>query len=304
MDRVVSLLPSLTETVCALGLRDRLVGRSHECDHPPEVLALPVLTSPKLDVTGGSREIDDRVRALVERGLSVYEVDAEKLRELRPDVVLTQDHCAVCAASLADVEEALRSFSGASPRVVSVAPRSLGEVFDAFRTVAAALGVPERGDALVQRASERLGEIGERTGHLAPRPRAACIEWIEPLMVAGNWVPELVRVAGGEPLLARAGEPSSAIDPAALIAADPDVVVLMPCGFDIPRTRGELPRLEGLPGWRELRAVRQGHVYVVDGNAYFNRPGPRLATSVEILAEVFHPERLDFGHAGLGYERA
>jgi len=303
MPRIASLLPSLTEIACALGQRPNLVGRSHECDYPAEVRSLPVLTEPKFEPEGSSREIDDRVKAIVRDGLSVYRVDAEKLRELAPDVILTQDHCEVCAVSLPDVEAAVADWTGHETRVVSVSPDTLGDVWRSITTIADAVGAGEAGAELVARLTDRVSEIGERTGGLTPRPRVTCVEWIDPLMAAGNWIPEVVALAGGEVVFGEAGAHSPWVEWKDVQAADPDVVVVMPCGFGIPRTRKEIPLLEALPGWGELRAVREGHAFVVDGNQYFNRPGPRLVESVEILAEILHPDRLDFGHAGRGYER-
>jgi iron complex transport system substrate-binding protein len=302
VQRVVSLLPSLTEITCALGARGRLVGRSHECDHPPGVEALPICTEPKLPVGAPSRAIDDSVRALVERGLSVYRVEAGRLRALAPDLVLTQDHCRVCAASLADVEAALGEWTGSQPRVLSVAPTSLADVFESFRRVGEALALPERGEALAGAVRERIDGIARAAAALSSRPRVACIEWIDPLMGAGNWMPELVRLAGGTPCLGRPGERSEAFGWQALCAADPEVILLTPCGFDVPRIRRELPPLLERPGFPALRAVRSKRVFLADGSQLFNRPGPRLAESLEVLAEVLHPGRFAFGHAGRFFE--
>ena len=299
--RIVSLLPSLTEIACALGLRERLVGRSHECDYPPGVAELPVCTEPKFEVTGTSGEIDERVRALVRDGLSVYRVDPERLRALRPDLVLTQDHCEVCAASRSDVEAALRSLTGAAPLLLSVAPATLSEVWASFAAVAEAAGVPERGAALAAELTERVGNLGEQTASLGTRPRLACVEWLDPLMSAGNWMPELVALAGGRSLLGRTGAHSPVIRFEEL--ADADAILVLPCGFDLPRTRSELPLLTARPGFAALRAARAGRVYVADGNQYFNRPGPRLVESLEILAEILHPDRFAFGHEGRGWAR-
>jgi iron complex transport system substrate-binding protein len=302
MERIVSLLPSSTEIVCALGLGSRLVGRSHECDHPPFVRELPPCTEAKLDPAAPGAEIDRRVKALVSEGLSVYRVDAERLRALRPDAILTQEQCHVCAATPHDLEEALADWLGARPLVLSLSPRTLGDVFADLTRAAEALGVAERGRALVAELVERVSAIGEKTGDLSPRPRVACLEWIDPLMAAGFWLPELVRLAGGTALLGGSGQPSPWIELGGLRDADPDVIVVLPCGFDLERTRRELAPLAQTPGFTELRAVRQGRVALADGNAYFNRPGPRLVESLEILAEILHPDRFDFGHAGSAWQ--
>jgi iron complex transport system substrate-binding protein len=301
-ERIVSLLPSTTEIACALGFREALVGRSHECDHPPGVESLPALTEPKLDPTAASRAIDERVKSLVADGLSVYRVDALRLRELAPDVILTQDHCEVCAASLGDVEDALAGWLGERPRVVSLEPRSLGDVFASFQQVAIALGAPERGRQLAADLSRRLIALAERAQAQALRPRVACIEWIDPLMAAGNWMPELVTLAGGSCLFGTLGEHSPWLDWTALRDADPDAIVVLPCGFDLARTRAEIGPLLEQPGFRELRAVREGRVHLADGHRYFNRPGPRLIDSLEILCELLHPEAFAPRHRGTGWE--
>jgi len=302
--RIVSLLPSLTEIACALGAHDELVGRSHECDHPPGLASLPTLTRPKFDSEGSSSEIDDRVKHLIRRGLSVYEVDADALRALSPDVILTQDQCEVCAASLSDVETALEAWIGRRPRVVSTAPGNLAEAWAQISEIGAALGREAQAAALVAELTERVTSIGERCGDVTPRPRVACVEWIDPLMSAGNWMPELIALAGAQNLFGIAGEHSPWMEWEALRAADPDLLVVLPCGFDIARTREEWSHLEGLPGWSDLRAVREGRVFVADGNQYFNRPGPRLIDSLEILAGAFHPDRFPEYALHPGIERA
>jgi iron complex transport system substrate-binding protein len=303
--RVASLLPSLTEIVCALGARERLVARSHECDHPPEVAALPVLTAPRFEAgpRDTSADVDARVRALLRDALSPFRVDVAQLKALAPDLILTQDQCRACAASLGDVEAALAAWLGAAPRVLSVAPGSLGEVFEAVRRVADALGLTAAGERLLGTLASRITSIGERTGAYAPRPRVAMLEWLDPLMAAGHWLPELVALAGGEALLARTGRPSRWIAFEELRAADPDVIVVAPCGYPLATTRRELGRLTALPGFRALRAVRGGRLFLADGSQYFNRPGPRLVESLEILAEMLAPETFRFGHEGSAWER-
>ena len=301
--RVISLIASATEIVCALGLADRLVGRSHECDFPDEVRRLPVVTEPKFLTQGTSAEIDRRVKDLLEQALSVYRVDALRLRALRPDVIVTQSQCEVCAVTLSEVEQAVSDWLEARPRIVSLEPTGLADLWTDIARVADALGVPERGAALVESLQERLAAIAERAGGLAGRPSVASIEWIDPLMAAGNWMPELVEKAGGVSLFGEAGKHSPGMRWEALVRADPEVIVVLPCGFDMARTRAEMSALTGRPDWRELRAVRAGRVFLTDGNQYFNRPGPRLVESLEILAEILHPEAFHLGHEGTGWER-
>lgn len=300
--RIVSLIPSATEIVAALGFAPNMVGRSHECDFPHGVEALPPLTAPKLALDGTSAEVNARVKDLIERGLAVYRVDAERLRELAPDLIVTQDQCQVCAASLADVEAATRGWTGRPVGIVSLNPMSLDDVWRDMAKVAAALGVVERGAALVAGLVARMHTIAELAEAAKSRPRVAVIEWIEPLMAGGNWMPTLVEKAGGRNLFGKAGEHSPWLEWDALAKADPDAIVVTPCGLDLPRIRRDLPALAARPGWSALRAVKAGRVYLADGNQYFNRPGPRLAESLEILAEMLHPVLFDFGHRGRAWE--
>jgi iron complex transport system substrate-binding protein len=295
--RVVSLLASSTEIVCALGLGDRLVGRSHECDFPEWVKALPVCTAPKFAVTGSSADIDRRVKETLHTDTSVYAVDAALLDELRPDVIVTQAHCEVCAVSLRDVEVAVGRMR-TRPMVVSLNPNSLADVWDDVRAVASACGVPDRGEALIADLRRRMRAITEQVAG-RPRPTIACIEWIDPLMAAGNWVPELVELAGGENLFGEAGQHSPWMTWDDLVCRDPDVIVVLPCGFDLDRTKAELPALTGRPGWADLKAVRNGRVWAADGNAYFNRPGPRLVEALEMLAAAIHQESVNCPHRGM-----
>ena len=305
MPRIVSLLPSATEVVCALGFEQQLVGRSHECDYPPSVVSLPSLTSPKFNPEGSSAEVDDRVKKILADALSVYRVDALKLRSLAPDVIVTQSQCDVCAVSLRDVEAAVAQWlGGAPPKIVSLAPFGLPDVFADMERVAVALGAPDRGIQLVARLRQRMAAVEARARQAAARPTVACIEWIEPLMAAGNWMPDLVAMAGGRNLFGTAGQHSPWMKFEDLAAADPGVILVMPCGFNLERTAAELPALTNRPGWARLTAVREGGVYLADGNQFFNRPGPRLAESLEILAEILHAELFRFGHERSGWLRA
>jgi len=289
--RIVSLLPSATEIVCALGLRDALVGVSHECDFPGDVVGLPILTAPKLDPSGGSRAIDDDIRALVAAGLGVYTIDADLLEELRPDLVVTQDQCDVCAVSYADVTAAVRTLAQRSTQIVSLRPSRLDDVWRDIETVAEAAGIAPRGRSVADGLRARIAELAARTAPLE-RPRLACLEWFDPLMAAGNWVPDLATVAGGACDLVAPGTHSAWLEWAALAADRPDVLCAMPCGFTLTRTAAELARLLDEPRWQTLPAVRTGRVFAVDGSSYFNRPGPRLVESAEILAAILHPAEL------------
>jgi iron complex transport system substrate-binding protein len=287
--RIVSLIASATEIVCALGARERLAGRSHECDFPPDVAALPALTAPKFKVEGTSAEIDARVREIVRDGLSVYRVDGEALKALAPDVIVTQDHCEVCAVSLSDVEAATCTWTGRPVEIVSLRPDCMADVYADIGRVARVLGVVDAGSRLVGEMQARLGAVQARVAGRA-RPRVAFIEWVEPLMAGGNWMPELIEIAGGHNLFGQAGKHSDWMQWPELVAADPDAIVVAPCGYGLARCLEELPLLQAKPGWAEMSAVREGRVYFADGNAYFNRPGPRLADSAEILVEMLHPE--------------
>ncbi|MEC4672097.1 MAG: cobalamin-binding protein [Nitrospirota bacterium] len=304
MPRVVSLIPSATEWVCALGAQDDLVGRSHECDYPQSVTALPVCTSPKFDPQGSSREIDDRVKNLLRDAVSVYCVDVQQLQVLNPDCILTQAQCEVCAVSLSDVEQMVGEWIGTRPTIVSLSPNQLHEVWDDIGRVAEVLGRKEEGETLLSTLRNRVEIISAQTRQITDRPTVGCIEWLDPLMASANWMPELIDYAGGQNVFGHAGKHAPWLTWEAVQQEDPDILLLLPCGFSIPRTREEIHLLTGQPGWSDLKAVQQGRVYLTDGNQYFNRPGPRLVESVEILAEIFHPTLFTFGHEGKGWERA
>lgn len=301
--RVVSLIASATETVVALGCGDWLVGRSHECDYPPSIRELPVCTSAKVDVTASGAEIDRQIKSLLRNAVSIYDLDAAALDRLRPDLVITQSQCEVCAVSLQDVERAVCELIGSQPRIVSLEPDSLQDIWTGIEEVAVALGVPDRGTQLVVTLRNRLDELAKRVARIERRPTVACIEWIDPLMAAGNWVPELVELAGGVSLFGEAGRHSPWMTWESLVERDPDVIVVMPCGWDIPRCRTEMSPLTERTEWPALSAVRHGQVYLTDGNQYFNRPGPRVVESAEILAEILHPREFIFGHEGTGWVR-
>ena len=287
--RIVSLLPSSTEILCAVGLRDRLVGVSHECDYPSDVIGLPALTEPKLDPHKPSATIDARIRELVQEGLSVYRIKTELLQQLQPDVIVTQDQCAVCAVPLSEVEEAVRCFLTPGVKVVSLQPQRLSDIWEDIRHVGAATGQSAAAEDVLRGLKRRLWKLEQQTRRVS-RPRVACIEWIEPLIAGGNWMAELVEIAGGSYEMTAAGVHSPMITWDALVAYQPDVIIVMPCGFKISQTQENLSALTAHPQWQSLPAVQTKRVYIADGNAYFNRPGPRIVDSAEILAEMLHPE--------------
>lgn len=289
--------------VCALGFGKELVGRSHECDFPDSVRSLPVCSEPKIDIHASSFSIDTEVRELIGKALSIYHIHADRLKELAPDIIVTQSQCEVCAVSPADVERALCDWTGKRPRIISLEPASLEDVWKNILELSEALEVPEQGKILVRSLKDRVDRITEKTNARCRRPRVACVEWIEPLMSAGNWMPELVERAGGDNLFGESGKHSPWLDLDALVRKDPEVILVLPCGFDISKSRKELPALTSRDEWKNLKAVREGQVYIADGHQFFNRPGPRLVESLEILAEILHPDIFHFGHEKKGWER-
>ncbi|MDB6068794.1 MAG: periplasmic binding protein [Pedosphaera sp.] len=301
--RIVSLLPSCTEIACALGAADQLVGRSHECDFPPEIRHLPVCTAPKLDVNASSLAIDRQVKNLLQQAVSVYRVETETLKQLQPDVILTQAQCEVCAVGLPEVEQAVSQWLGTRPEIVSLSPARLADIWEDIRRVAEALELVDQGRDILRALKNRVVNIIEKTCVLKNRPSVACIEWIEPLMAAGNWVPELVELAGGSNVAGEPAKHSPWMTWESLVQKDPEIIVVMPCGFDLRRTRAEMGPLLRHDQWPKLRAVKSRRVYLTDGNQYFNRPGPRVVESLEILTEMIHSDRFQFGHQGKNWER-
>jgi len=300
---IVTLLASATEIVCALGYEDKLVARSHECDYPTSVTKLPACTESKINKWTTSFDIDKQVKSIVEQGLSVYRVDGNLLRKLQPDIIITQTQCEVCAAGPKDLDDALCDWTGATPLIVSLEPNGLSEVWTDIQAVADALGATERGNQLIVELQSRMASIEAHTRQIEERPRVACIEWIDPLMTAGNWMPELVEMAGGDNIFGEAGFHSPWLAWESVCDADPEIILILPCGYTILETRRDMPALTGRPEWPRLKAVAKGQVYLADGNQYFNRPGPRLAESLEILSELLHPELFSFDHEGIGWER-
>lgn len=287
--RIVSLLPSATEIVCALGARDQLVGRSHECDYPPGVEDVPVLTSARIGPLPSSKTIDAAVRDVLKDALAIYDIDVEALREVRPDVIVTQDLCDVCAVSLDDVRAAVARLAQHDVRIVNLHPTRLEDIWADIERVAKGIGRADVGRGVVGKLTERVTAIADRAKANPKMPTVLSVEWIDPVMIGGMWMPELIALAGGKPPVTRPGDHAPTLTREELAALDPDVVLIKPCGFDLPRTLKELHILRETLPWGSWHAVAEGRVYVADGNAFFNRPGPRIVESLEIMAACVHP---------------
>ena len=287
--RIVSLLPSCTEIICKLGYTKHLVGISHECDYPNSISGLPVLTKARLSPEGTSIEINQSVTALLLRGLSVYDVDASLLKSLSPDIIVTQAQCEACAVSLDQVQDIVSNWTLNQTEIISLAPNTLNEVWLDFDIIAKTLDAPESYSILKSEINERFKLLKDKLHGTEQKPTVLCIEWIEPIMVAANWVPELVGFAGGRNVMSVSGTDSKFCSWDEIKKTNPDIIIMMPCGFGIKRTLEDLHFLQNIKGWEELKAVKENKVFVVDGNKYFNRPGLRLVDSAEILAEIIHP---------------
>jgi iron complex transport system substrate-binding protein len=285
--RICSLLPGATEILFALGLGDSIVGVTHECDYPPDARQKPVVVRTGIDPNRlTSAEIDREVSAILAGGNNLYTLDQQALRQSAPDLILTQGLCEVCALDYNHVVEAARSLPH-PPQILSLNPHSLSDLLDDVLRIGVATNEHDAAAKLVRIFKERIQMVGERVP--ARRPRVVCLEWFDPLYIAGHWVPEVVELAGGEDVLGRVGEPSAKIEWRSVVEAKPDALLLMPCGFDLRRTVREATPLRQLEGWNDLPAVKAGNVYALNGNAYFSRPGPRLVDGLEILARILHP---------------
>jgi iron complex transport system substrate-binding protein len=287
--RICSLLPGATEIAFALGLDEEIVGVTHECDYPPQARQKPVVVKSAIDLNGkNSRAIDSSVRDHLRSNTALYSLDVLRLEEARPDLILTQALCDVCALDYNEVV-AVSQYLDSKPRIIALNPHVLDDLFGGIRLVASATGKSVEAEALVRQLAQRVGKIATMAKS-AQRPRVACLEWLEPIFSAGHWVPEMVELAGGENGLAQKGRPSPCVDWSSVVEFDPEVLVLMPCGFDVARTLSEVSLLTQKREWGKLRAVRDGRVFAVRGSAYFSRPGPRLIDGLEILAGIIHPE--------------
>ena len=286
--RICSLLPGATEIAYLLGLGDQSVGVTQECDYPPDAKQKPIVVRSVIDPNlMSSEEIDRKVGELLQAGKGLYSIDEQRFMEAAPDVILTQGLCEVCALDYHEVAKAAQSLPRA-PLIVSLNPHSLGDILDDIARVGAATQRESAAKEIIEALRRRVDAVGVREPRY--RPRAVCLEWFDPLYVAGHWVPEIVALAGGIDVLGRQGEASFKIEWRQVVEARPDVILLMPCGFDVRRTVREATPLRSLEGWENLSAVRTGNVYALNGNAYFSRPGPRLVNGLEILARILHAE--------------
>ena len=294
--RIVSLLASGTEIVCELGAGDSLVGRSHECDNPPWVGSLPACSEPAFDISVSSRAIDAEVNRRIRAGEQLYHLNTQLIAALAPDLIIAQEHCEVCAVTPADVK---RSGCNVLPaRMLALTASSLDEILESIMHVARAIDREEQGRSVVCREQQRLANVRKQTAGRR-RPSVVMLEWTDPIFAMGNWGPELVEIANGEPLLGNKGRHSFAIPFDQVREADPEYLIVAPCGFNFERACQEQPVLEAYPGWRELRAVRDGRVAFADGNLFFNRSGMTISRTAEIIAEILHGVKFDASAEGV-----
>jgi iron complex transport system substrate-binding protein len=287
--RILSLLPSATEIVYALGCGDNLVGVSHECDYPDDAKTKPIVSTSDLSTNLRSSEIHSTVSRHHHSNHSLYRIDEQLLKQIDPDVILTQELCTVCAIPVAQVRDAARILAG--PRcVVSLEPNNLDQILDNISAVAEVTGRQTAAHTLVLALKKRIAHIRSAANPGGERPKVFCMEWMDPLMAGGHWIPQMVGIAGGIDGLGHEGKPSTVIPWNQVVAFTPQIIVIMPCGYKIPRTVEEIDRLASWPGWYDLPAVRDGRVYAVDSPAYFSRPGPRIVDGLEILAQIIQPK--------------
>ena len=301
--QIVSFLPSATEMACALGLSDQLVGITHECDYPPEIKGKAVVVRNVLPIERMSqREIDTEVAQRIKDGLSLYQVDGDLLRELAPDLILTQDLCQVCAPSGNEVSQVLNLLPK-KPRIVWLTPNSLEEIADNVRELGEATGRTKKAEELVAAGRARVEKIAALTRLVLHRPRVFCMEWLDPVYCSGHWVPEMVRLAGGVDALAQEGKDSVRIYWDDVLEFAPEVLIITPCGFNLEKAVEQSSKLSTFPDWSSLPAVRNGRVYAVDANSYFARPGPRVVDGTELLAHLIHPELFAWNGSENAYRR-
>ena len=301
--KIVTLIPSATEIVAFLGQKNSIIGRSHECDYPHGLNHVSKLTSPKINVDGTSGEIDKQINTILENSLSVYKVDILKLKELNPDYIITQAHCEVCAVSLSEVENIVSKNLNKNTKIISLQPNTLKDVFNDIKRVAKELNIEnEKNNEIIENLSMRIEKIKKLTSKQKNKPSVACIEWIDPLMMAGNWIPEMVEIAGGINILGKQGKDSHWIKFNEIAKKNPEIIIFLPCGFNIEKTKNELEEfLKKNNKWQSLKAYKNKKIFITDGNQFFNRPGPRLVESTEIFAEIMHPDLFNFNHREIGW---
>jgi iron complex transport system substrate-binding protein len=303
LPRIVSFLPSATEMACALGLSDQLVGITHECDYPPSVREKPVVVSSAISMaTMTQAEIDSIVSERMRKGQSLYQVDEKLLQELAPDLILTQDLCQVCAPSGNEVTQALTALPK-KPEILWLTPKSLAQIADNLRELGEATGTLEKAKELIAHGRAVLDYVAARARTASTRPRVFCMEWLDPVYCSGHWVPEMVSIAGGVDHLGHEGADSVRVPWEDVLAWKPEVLVIMPCGFNLHQVIELTPKLCERPGWHELPAVQQGRVYAGDASSYFARPGPRVVEGTELLAHIIHPDLFPWTGASDAFSR-
>ena len=300
--RIISLIPSSTEIVCALGLRENLVGRSHSCDYPSDVQSLPICSEPRNYPVGSSIDIHNELMGVLRDALSVYQVHLETIKDLRPTHIITQSQCEVCAVSTDDLQEALSDYLKTEDvKVIDLKPDNIEEVLESFQTVADATDVPEMGNHLIQEIRNSFENINNETSKFSDKPRIVFIEWIDPLMAAGNWTSSLIEMAGGANVFDNIS--NHWIKMGDILKTNPDKIVIAPCGFSIEQSLDNMHSLLSMEIWNTLDAVKNNEIYLCDGSHYFNRPGPRLEDSLKILTEIFHPDLFDMEYHKTGWIR-
>ncbi len=301
--RIVSFLPSATEIVCSLGLADQLVGITHECDHPPEVQRKPVVVRSAIEMAGlTDRQIDEAVHQRLKAGQSIYRVDEPLLRQLDPDLILTQDLCQVCAPSGNEVSVVLKSLPR-KPQILWLTPRSLEGIFENILSVGQATGKSEIAEQLIQNLKERVARIRNKSEKVRSRPRVFCMEWFDPIYCSGHWMPELVELAGGQDELGRKGQDSVRLSWDEVQAWAPEILILTPCGYYLKQVLAQAQVVSHYPDWENLPAVQRNQVYAVNANSYFARPGPRVVDGLELLAHLIHPELFAWSGPPDAYQR-
>ncbi|GAB4234681.1 MAG: cobalamin-binding protein [Chlamydiales bacterium] len=302
--KIISLIPSGTEIVCSLGFKGNIVGRSHECDFPHDIQKIPICTKSHIDSSADSKQIDEQVRYRLINYLSIYELDINLISQLNPNIIITQSQCNICAIGSEEVEDnlAFKMSFNEKLKLVNLVANDLETIFDDIQRIADALEVSSKGFSLIKHMKNEIFNLNSKIHPLFNKPRIACIEWIDPLMVAGNWVPALVELAGGENLFSIKGHPSPWLKAEKLISADPDIIIVMACGFDIKRTIKEMNTFFKIKEFKNLNAIRNKRLFVTDANHFFIRPGPRIIDSLKILCEIIHPEKFQPTYKGLGWE--